>query len=87
MPDQDMANFGGARLVKSLKDRLSDLLKQQTAHKKAQESTDPEEWAAEELNLDAQLTACKHDLAEYTKAYLTAFSSSHATAGLPNNIQ
>ena len=74
-------------MVKSLKDRLSDLLKQQTAHKKAQESTDPEEWAAEELKLNEKIAEQSQYVDDYVKAYLTAFSSSHATAGLPNNIQ
>ena len=87
MPDQDMANFGGARLVKSLKDRLSDLLKQQTAHKKVRSTADPEEWAAEELKLNEKIAEHSQLVADYTKAYLTTFSSSHATAGLPNNIQ
>ena len=87
MPDQDMANFGGARMVKSLTHRVTDLLKQQTAHKKVRSAADPEEWAAEELKLNEKIAEQSQYVDDYVKAYLTAFSSSHATAGLPNNIQ
>ena len=74
-------------MVKSLKDRVSAFQKQWKVHQKAQESTDPEEWAAEELKLNEKITEHSQLVDDYTKAHLTAFSSSHATAGLPNNIQ
>ena len=74
-------------MMRCLKDRAATLTKQLNAHMKMRSAADPEEWAAEELKLNEKIAEHSQLVDDYTKAYLTAFSSSHATAGLPNNIQ